>query len=361
MIEKINRGWSVFQEAIYDRSQEARVPIDGLDLSKRAKVSHLNVWWFDGGVPFLINMIMDLIFAIIGTLMSLEVFPRLIAGTMKWEEFVNGVILLGIASVIPLTIHMKTRWIRRSCLVNLMLEIKDDKHVRDLLDQYKWVYITYAEIIFTNVKPFFLFQVSDRFSTSYPWEKPYRRDPATWFLERVIGGIYLRILWPYLINPLQLAFLEYDKAARRIDLRSGQKVLIIGAGAVPHHIRWKNRLGPSGKITALDIDPFVLDDSEKIERLIEWMRGIFGKSRWLSEYISGDAAELPFEAGAFDAVIAIRCYFVSVDEALRVLKPDGKILISTCGDIAELPRNSDPRLESTSTGWIVTNTLDHVS
>ncbi len=154
---------------------------------------------------------------------------------------------------------------------------------------------------------------------------------------------------------MQLAFLEYDETAKRIGLKSGQKVLIIGAGSVPYHIRWKKRLGPNGMITALDVDPFVLKDSERIERMIESVRGIFGKRRWVSEHIPGDAAELPFKAATFDAVIAVRCYYVSVVEALRVLKPEGKLLISNCGDIAELPKRDDPRLENTSNGWIVTN------
>jgi len=237
-----------------------------------------------------------------------------------------------------------------------MREVKDDERISNLLERYKWIYVTPTELVFTDVRPSFLFRVSDRFPTNYSWEKPYRRDPISWFGDRVIfGGLYLRILWPYFFNPLQLAFLEYDKAAKRIGLKSGQKVLVIGAGSVPHHIRWKKRLGPNGMITALDIDPFVLKDSERIERVIERVRGIFGKRRWVSEHIPGDAAELPFEAATFDAVIAVRCYFVSVAEALRVLKPDGKLLISTCGDIAELPKRDDPRLEETFNGWIVTN------
>jgi SAM-dependent methyltransferase len=287
---------------------------------------------------------------------SSETFTNLIVGTATIGELMNGTILLWMFYFIMLLMSMKVRWIRRSSLVKFVREISEDERIGDLLERYKWIYVTPTELVFTDVRPSFFFRVSDRFPTNYSWEKPYRRDPISWFGDRVlVSGLYLRILWPYFFNPLQLAFLEYDKAAKHIGLKSGQKVLVIGAGSVPHHIRWKKRLGPNGMITALDVDPYVLKDSERIERTIECLRGIFGKRRWVSEHIPGDAAELPFEAATFDAVIAVRCYFVSVAEALRVLKPNGKLLISNCGDVAELPGPNDPRLKETFNGWIITN------
>jgi ubiquinone/menaquinone biosynthesis C-methylase UbiE len=156
------------------------------------------------------------------------------------------------------------------------------------------------------------------------------------------------------MNPMMLTFLEYDRAARFLGFREGDNVLVLGAGAVPHHVRWKRRLGNTGGITALEIEPLVLRDSLRWERLIEWIRSLFCRRRWISEHIEGDATEMvDIKRDKFDYVVAIRCYAVSVGEAMRVLKPGGKLLMVSCGDISGLPR--DDRLESSLLGLVVTN------
>ena len=354
MIERIKRWSVIFQEVVYHRSQEVRIPVKSLELSKDAENAHYVAYWYE---MYLLRLMVQLLLlpVVAHAVFSSETFLKLIVGTATREEVANGAFLIG-CGIFLLLAHAKPfQWKRQNGMVEFMREVRTNEQIGDLLGRRKWFYVTEIEVIFTNVRPWNFFRMADRFPTDYPWEKLYRRDFFTWLLERVFGGIYLRIMWPYFFNPIQLAFLEYDRAAKRIDLKSGQKVLVIGAGSVPHHIRWKKRLGPEGMITALDIDPYVLKDSERMERLIEWVRGIFGKRRWVSEHIPGDAAKLRFEAASFNAVIAVRCYFVSVDEALRVMKPNGKLLISTCGDVVELPERDDPRVESTFSGWVITN------
>ncbi len=364
MIEKIKRGWAIFQEAAYHRSQEVHISVKEFKLSKRTIDVGRAALWMDGSIaPMIRWMFIVPISMLVYEVIVSETFIKIFADGAVIEALTSQGAQMLCAFIVMIFMHTKViGWNIRSNMVKFMNEIQNYEQIRSLLMEYKWFYLIQddncepVEIVFTKMRPMYLLRASTRFKTNYPWGKPLRRNFFTWFIERIIGGFYLRILWPYLFNPMQLAFLEYDKAAKRVGLKSGQRVLVIGAGSVPHHIRWKKRLGPDGTITALDVDPFVLKDSKRIECVIEWARGIFSKRRLVSAHIPGDAVELPFGTATFDAVIAVRCYFVSVAEALRVLKPNGKLLISTCGDITELPKREDPRLEDTSNGWVITNT-----
>lgn len=219
--------------------------------------------------------------------------------------------------------------------------------------EYRYFYFTNGSIVFSNHRPFYTLCDATRFPTSYHWQDPVRMNIVFAVVRCIAATLYLRILWPFLINPMQFAFLGYDAAARKLNFPAGSKVLVIGCGSVPHHMRWKKKLGPQGHITALDIEPLVLKDSLRWEKVIEWIRGWFGRRRWISTHVEGCAGEIPLPDASFDFAVAIRCYYVDVVEALRVLKPQGKLLISICGDIEGLPR--DARVESTWTGWVVTN------
>ena len=101
------------------------------------------------------------------------------------------------------------------------------------------------------------------------------------------------------------------------------------------------------------MNPYVIKKSLYIESFLEWVRGLFSKNRWLSKHICADSEEVPLKDNSFDVVIAVRCYYVNVEEALRVLKPEGKLVISTCGDVRYLDREKQ-QVESTFNGWIVT-------
>ncbi len=94
MIEKIKHGWTVFQESVYRRSQEVRVPILGLSLSKRAEIAHFNAYWYDGEALYMLNMILWLITAYYVVVLSSETVAKIIAGTVTTDELVSGAVLL---------------------------------------------------------------------------------------------------------------------------------------------------------------------------------------------------------------------------------------------------------------------------
>ncbi|MCB9798822.1 methyltransferase domain-containing protein [Candidatus Nomurabacteria bacterium] len=215
-------------------------------------------------------------------------------------------------------------------------------------------------MVFTNRNPIFFLRILERFPCQCDWSKPVRKDLLTWLIICVLEPllfqqIYLRVIWPYLINPFQLAFLSYDEAAKTADLKEGERVLVLGAGAVPHHIRWKRRLSARGWIVALDDNPYVLRDSRRIEALIEWLRGLLRlQRREVTKYVRADNLTLPFPDASFDAVIAIRCYVINVDEAKRVLKPGGRLVVICCGEVRGKDLHHQAGLQVTYDGFVLT-------
>ena len=204
------------------------------------------------------------------------------------------------------------------------------------IKKYPYFYVKMdGSLVFMNHKPLLAFV----FSTKRIHEK-YRQSIFSRLFLGIWDLFYLRFVWPFILNPTQLSFLRYDKAAKKLNLKQGDDVLEIGCGAVPHHNRWKKRLGENGSITAIDNSPGVIFDSKRREWMIEFIRSIFNKKRWMSKHVCMDAFELKFEENSFDYVIAIRCYYVDIKECLKVLKPKGKVYIWSCGDVENLPKDA---------------------
>lgn len=134
--------------------------------------------------------------------------------------------------------------------------------------------------------------------------------------ERSIPEVYEKYLGPYLYEP----FAQY--VITRIN-GEAEKVLEIGVGSgrLTNHLVTK--VNSQGKITALDINPNMLDVARKKVKATN------------VEFVLGDAQELPFPDNSFDLVI---CQFgfmflpdkqKGFDEAWRVLKPRGQFLFVT--------------------------------
>lgn len=109
-------------------------------------------------------------------------------------------------------------------------------------------------------------------------------------------------------------------AARKAGICLGDRLLDIGCGTGASLAALKDELG---------IIPYGIDVSPKAAGLARSMSG---------EIVCGDAAALPWPDKYFDAVM-MECVLTLLDdpaaalnEAARVLKPGGKLLISTLAD-----------------------------
>lgn len=349
MLTAIRQAWQRFQEYQYCRSQEIRVGKGTLNLSKKEICSFFSASWHDGSTTFM-HLILVILIPLFILFIGTEAIPRLIVGEDAWP----GIVFMGGCIWLYCMMRQKTRYFVKGQLSKLFCKAQFRIEALPHFSEKKYFYLDYPYIVFTDRKPLFLLCTCTRFQTSRDWKKTPCMGPVLWLTEYLMVTLYLRIVWPYIFNPLQLAFLEYDRAAKRLKLRRGQKVLTIGCGSFPHHVRWKRRLGQSGHITALDLEQWVLNDSLRWEKLLEWFRSWLAVPRAVATHICGCASDIPLPDESFHVVIAIRCYLVSVEEALRVLKPGGQLLISNCGEIWELPDHDDPGIESIGGGWLIT-------
>jgi ubiquinone/menaquinone biosynthesis C-methylase UbiE len=129
-----------------------------------------------------------------------------------------------------------------------------------------------------------------------------------------------QFLTPFIDNPLRHKLQPHDKVADDLGLKPGMRVLEVGPGVGGYTIAAARRVGPTGKIISIDIEPKI------IERL---------QARLQAEDVTNvearvaDVFALPFEDGSFDAI-----YMVTVigeipmperamKEFHRVLKPGG--------------------------------------
>jgi len=128
-------------------------------------------------------------------------------------------------------------------------------------------------------------------------------------------------------HPADGSWRDFDHAAERMcrrvcdaaDVGDGQRILDVGCGLGGTLASLDERF-EGVRLTGLNIDRRQLDYAEQHVRARDGNR---------IELVEGDACEMPFEDGSFDAVLAVECafHFASrrrfFDEAARVLKPGG--------------------------------------
>jgi arsenite methyltransferase len=116
-----------------------------------------------------------------------------------------------------------------------------------------------------------------------------------------------------------------DRTLRGARLRRGQHVLDVGAGTGLLTVEAGRRVGPMGRVCALDISQPALAETQ---RLVAASPG----SAPLS-VVLGDAVALPFATAQFDAVLtrSLLIYVANkaaaAREMCRVLKPGGRIAL----------------------------------
>ena len=124
---------------------------------------------------------------------------------------------------------------------------------------------------------------------------------------------------------------------RALNLKTGERVLDIGSGPGHQAVEMSPMVGLSGKVDGIDVSDSMLQIARARCKDISNV-----------EFHEGDAVNLSFEDGTFDAVISSMVFEYLPDvpgalkEVFRVLKSGGRVAIHGCDWGAILWRSSDP-------------------
>lgn len=149
-------------------------------------------------------------------------------------------------------------------------------------------------------------------------------------LLRVVSKVYkFPIPWrmvKVIDHPLRHRWLQPpDATAVRHGLESGMEVLEVGPGNGTYTLAAVRRLGPLGRLIAVDIEPRI------VERLRE--KAVSAGIQNLEAHVA-DVHALPFPSNVFDAVFMMAVIGEipnpggAMEEFYRVLKPSGRLVFS---------------------------------
>ena len=126
-------------------------------------------------------------------------------------------------------------------------------------------------------------------------------------------------------------------------IREAEAVLDIGCGAGLDTIVSAMMVGPRGTVTGIDLVPEMLAQArENVE-----MMGLQNVT-----LVETSAEKMPFSDGDFDVVISNGVFNLIPDkvsalaEAVRVLKPNGRLMIADQVLVGQLPKDKKARIKS---------------
>jgi ubiquinone/menaquinone biosynthesis C-methylase UbiE len=137
---------------------------------------------------------------------------------------------------------------------------------------------------------------------------------------------------------------EHRIARLLLGLRPGDGVLDVACGPGNFTREFAGLVGASGLAVGIDASPTML------------ARGVRDTPDGRVAFVRGDAVELPFRDGAFDAVCCFAALhlfadpFVALDHMTRVLTPGGRIAIFTSCRMRTQPLRAFDRLAGARTG-----------
>jgi ubiquinone/menaquinone biosynthesis C-methylase UbiE len=154
-------------------------------------------------------------------------------------------------------------------------------------------------------------------------------EQEQWQVDGGGAAAYQRYLVP--LVTARWAVVLADRAA----LRPGERILDVACGTGAAARLAAERVGPSGEVTAVDINPEILAMGRSLPPVvgapIDWR--------------DGSAEGLPLPDGSFDAVLCqLGLQFfpdrlTALREMRRVLSPTGRVVASVYGPIAQNPAN----------------------
>jgi SAM-dependent methyltransferase len=148
-------------------------------------------------------------------------------------------------------------------------------------------------------------------------------DTTQFVAGRSPAEIYDEKFVPALFRPFA------GTVADAAGIRRGQKVLDVACGTGVLTLAAAERVGPTGAVVGLDANPDMLTVARRKAAPIEW--------------IDGQAEALPFADSSFDAVVSQfgLMFFddrvAALREALRVLRPDGRLAVAVCDAVERSP------------------------
>lgn len=120
-----------------------------------------------------------------------------------------------------------------------------------------------------------------------------------------------------------------DRVLPAVGVREGMSVLDVGCGTGVAARTALDLVGPSGSVTGVDLNPGMLDVARGHTSAISW--------------VEGAAEDLPFDSGAFDAVVSQFALMFFADrqaamgEMARVARPGGAVAVVTWAGLDTTP------------------------